>query len=1154
MVDYAGTVSGLSAWLEQQADNTPSTAYTIQCSGDLTYVALGNAIRPHTTKYVDLSPTMWNEEESGGDWIDAFKNCVNLVIAPIMYPGPQGVISCREMFMGCTALKGLSSSIPENIRDTSDMFNGCTSFSPTDYEGVNFPSALQNMTRMFQDCTSLVELKMPLSTSHYVKIPTGVDTTDAFKNCTSLVYAPDLNSPASGCTYATTFVNCPNPTIYWNPSVYGAPTLHELLTRQGGDSTDNYGSTIDTPIPFNLDTDYQTLNTEFYNNENVPFIDLSKTTVALIPEYVEEDYNGYIYFDGFACWYTLVVSPEISNYNAYDNIARVWGMFENCRSLKTVTRQIAPSTNGKKEYFNVFKGCSSLEEITIEEGWKTLDQTFSYCTSLTTVTLPKDVISFRRTFEYCTSLTEAPVLKGVTSGTYSLNNTFEHCTSLVSVPIIPNGLVRAVETFYLCFSLKVIEKFETPISTIKNNINFRNMFRSCPKLEQIGFKIEESDDWHVFRLKFGSNSVEGKIFDKNKNATTIPSTSITKSSLVLPVLSDELLFTSSISDSDLDDLIEDVIDYKYTYFGDATRTIDPTQKSFVLWAEDTDRVITNLSFPADVSHASGVLPVANGGTGQTDLTSVRVGGADSGVYGRLGGAKGASATNFTDLIAEVSSANGGGGICGGSINTSATDKGIPAGWYNFLYVPHRTGTGGDNYKYGTLYVSPMTSDSDTLYVIHHVSGTVNNAKVFKSDGTGNANNSAYITRSQTGNTNNNYSVLLGYSNTATTGTGVYVSNNGNVIYNPSTQIFSAPTVNGGNLPLFSTCYSSSSYASGYFLLAQLEGGASAGNHSVSFSGRVVKDSVGTITISDFYVFVRGNNASVGSSTFINTGIKSKVPLVATYQVFDTNKFRIRLYGQITANWQRFNTVINYATTGDVSERTSNLNVTFPNTQASSVTGTQITENNVYDGTATTATTASDSSKLNGYASDTSATANTIVRRNAYGYIYGVYYNCSAGTVNIADYTNPYLIFTGNGDGWFRKCNIPVKTSSIGGTSTETGNHWAYITNARYLTTSGYVVYSDGLKIQWGEVSKGSDLTKGNSWDVTINSGNGMALAYTSKDSYKVFVTYSDKGGGGNETRENYSSRGVQTFYVTTYNRNGSNTSTLPKINWFTIGY
>ena len=97
-----------------------------------------------------------------------------------------------------------------------------------------------------------------------------------------------------------------------------------------------------------------------------------------------------------------------------------------------------------------------------------------------------------------------------------------------------------------------------------------------------------------------------------------------------------------------------------------------------------------------------------------------------GTFGLLGGANLSSKSTWTDLIHEVSGSNYGGGICGGSINTAA-DKGLPAGWYNFLYIPHRTGRGRDSYMYGTLLIFPMTTNASNFYIIHHVNGNVFNA-------------------------------------------------------------------------------------------------------------------------------------------------------------------------------------------------------------------------------------------------------------------------------------------------------------------------------------------------------------------------------------------------------------------------------------------
>ncbi len=39
-------------------------------------------------------------------------------------------------------------------------------------------------------------------------------------------------------------------------------------------------------------------------------------------------------------------------------------------------------------------------------------------------------------------------------------------------------------------------------------------------------------------------------------------------------------------------------------------------------------------------------------------------------------------------------------------------------WYNYLYVPHRTGVDGDNYKYGNLLLFPMTGPGKAYRVTY----------------------------------------------------------------------------------------------------------------------------------------------------------------------------------------------------------------------------------------------------------------------------------------------------------------------------------------------------------------------------------------------------------------------------------------------------
>ena len=116
--------------------------------------------------------------------------------------------------------------------------------------------------------------------------------------------------------------------------------------------------------------------------------------------------------------------------------------------------------------------------------------------------------------------------------------------------------------------------------------------------------------------------------------------------------------------------------------------------------------------------------------GQTVAKASTAGTADianNGTFGMLGGTKQAETNNFEDLLNNELCSNQTGGLRGGSIpipaGQEAKNLGIPVDtWYNFLYIPHRTGIDSDNNMYGTLFVTPLLSNDGTFYIIHRISG------------------------------------------------------------------------------------------------------------------------------------------------------------------------------------------------------------------------------------------------------------------------------------------------------------------------------------------------------------------------------------------------------------------------------------------------
>ena len=71
-------------------------------------------------------------------------------------------------------------------------------------------------------------------------------------------------------------------------------------------------------------------------------------------------------------------------------------------------------------------------------------------------------------------------------------------------------------------------------------------------------------------------------------------------------------------------------------------------------------------------------------------------------------------------------------------------------------------------------------------------------------------------------------------------------------------------------------------------------------------------------------------------------------------------------------------------------------------------------------------------------------------------------------------------------------NYSVKTSSIGGNSTESTNYWTYVTKSKFTSTGGYIKYSNGLLIQWG-----TDTTSGTyGREITMPTNFTSSLTYT----------------------------------------------------------
>lgn len=90
-----------------------------------------------------------------------------------------------------------------------------------------------------------------------------------------------------------------------------------------------------------------------------------------------------------------------------------------------------------------------------------------------------------------------------------------------------------------------------------------------------------------------------------------------------------------------------------------------------------------------------------------------------------------SQTTIANLVNEVRYYSGGMGSVNISTSYTKDSVTISTGWYNFLYIPHRTGGNngaddGDNHRYGNLILFGMTVTG--MYVLRITSGSVDQLK------------------------------------------------------------------------------------------------------------------------------------------------------------------------------------------------------------------------------------------------------------------------------------------------------------------------------------------------------------------------------------------------------------------------------------------
>jgi hypothetical protein len=172
---------------------------------------------------------------------------------------------------------------------------------------------------------------------------------------------------------------------------------------------------------------------------------------------------------------SVITSEEVE----YSVIEIAESVFKGCSSLQSVTIPNSITTIGRW----AFNGCSSLQSVTIPNGVTTIKYaTFQGCSSLRSVTIPDNVTTIDdAAFDGCSNLQDIKLPESVTT---IGRNVFSRCSSLQSITIPDNVTTIGGNAFKSCTSLQNVS-IPNSVTTIGDSA-----FYGCAKLNNITFTSE----------------------------------------------------------------------------------------------------------------------------------------------------------------------------------------------------------------------------------------------------------------------------------------------------------------------------------------------------------------------------------------------------------------------------------------------------------------------------------------------------------------------------------------------------------------------------------------------------------------------------------------------------------------------------------------
>ena len=581
----------LEEYLAYKSENTKDTPYKLNIT-ELTEEnigasssenTLGFVFRQNNTKYVDLEETVL---PSVKHMSNCFGSCSGLVTAPVI---PDSVTNMRSCFYSCTSLT-TSPVIPDSITDMHSCFENCTSLTIA----PNIPDSVTNMNSCFRNCTSLKEINSWNNMSNIY------DIYNAFYQCPSLEYIGtdnlyteqqlenylESNKTGAGITFNIKEVVKPiNNTVE-----YTDLDNYLRLVPQNDDETPYDVNILNIPA---IAVTGGELKTIIFDNDK--YLNLGAT---VLPDVTDMSYA----FDNA---YPICEFPKIP-----DTVTNLTGCFAGTMLdtlpelpsdiqildyafAETFIKEIPSLPNTVTSMKGTFKNCFELTSAVLPSGVTNVSECFSGCKKLTQPPLiPNTVSDAAYMFKGCKALTkEAEIPPSVAS----YEGIYQDCSAIETINNVPAGKASYKNLFNGCSALTTIYGFELSYEDLNNGVyDTTDMFKGCTSLADIFIDkptLTESDSWKLVRIDAESDtasvySSEGVL------EYTVPVSVDKYKKYELEGYIDEIVVAESGQITD--EIIEKFFKYQKPFTNDPSKSLNPANSNFVLWAKDPDSVVSNI--------------------------------------------------------------------------------------------------------------------------------------------------------------------------------------------------------------------------------------------------------------------------------------------------------------------------------------------------------------------------------------------------------------------------------------------------------------------------------------------------------------------------------------------------------------------------------